>query len=149
MLEPAGHESRNGHGRGEELVGDRGAGEAHPHREADEDVAEDAAEEHGAGGETRLGGGDRDRDLPHRTAAKRAEGGQMEDEREQQRTDEVAGVDDRPTGEHALEVVLPGQQADGHERVAREELRAGDEDEEEPEREREAAQHGRDAEGEG
>ena len=117
--------------------------EAQPHREADQDVAENAAEESLAEAERDLGLADPDRGLHDRAVAERERTGPEHHQRAAQRADEVGEVDQAPVARElqARDLAL----GPGHDDqvVAGEQLRPADHHQDQAEGEREAAKQAR------
>ena len=128
MLEAHGDEGGDGEHAGHDLVDDSAAGKAHPHGQADEEVAQDAAAEDLQRAQGLLAGGHGHHLVADGVVA-RLDGRHAtahHHEHQQQRAHQVADVDDCPVAQHVQPADLLFQRGDHHEGVAGEELRAGD-----------------------
>lgn len=105
-LEPAGHEGRNGKQDAQNLIGRRLRGEADPHGQAHEDVAENRLEEEHLGRERHLAGGHRDERLAHGAPVHTLQIRHEDDEHSQKRSGEVADPYNAPVAEQAPKVIF-------------------------------------------
>ena len=140
MLQTKGHEGGDGRNDREHLAGHRPSRETQPDRQADQDVAENAAQEGLIDRQRHFGQGDRPGGFRHRAVDN---AGPVDDERHHDRAGEIANIDQQPV-DHQLAggdlTVGPGH---GDQGITGEELRAADHDQDEAEREREPAKQAR------
>jgi len=127
VFETAGDEGHDRHVAGKELAGDFPRRRRHEDRQADEPVAEDAADEGDAEGELALDGGKFDRLLAD--GAVLPEAGLIHEPGEEEGAEEVADDDHPPVLQHLGQADLAVEDRRGEEAVAGEELGPADDDE--------------------
>lgn len=133
VLESDGDEGGDREHDREDLVGDAARADREPHREADERVAQHAAEEALGCRELRLRLRDRDRGLADGAAAQRR-GIAADDQRDGgQAAGDVARVGEHPVADDLARADEPARPCHRDQVVAGEELGAGHDDQDEPE----------------
>ena len=142
VLEPHRDESGDRKQSRNELAGRILRAESYPHGEADEPVAEHAADEHLSGGKRRLHRRERKRGG---TALFRDKSAREYERREKQSAREICKIDGADVAHHRSEGDLFRKTGDRHKTVARYKFRAGGKHEEKTEREDDPAEHLRNA----